>query len=289
MQSQDPFKPSSKVRRSEIGAGNDQGKEAEGDHDSQDQEASDLDQSKVTIRRGKEKKDKGKTTQSTSGSASNNLKPKPPPSFYDILPEPSKPASTPTLDSNTFIMDSSSYGGNGGGGKTSLSEGMKLKGAENWKSWKTSMQDLALGQSLDVHISAEGSLYAPKDKINPYDPSVSELQKNAYYNWTSGDANMRLYIRINIKSSIALALVENCATAYEMWNVLCKTYEGSGPVLEVNAFNAWRHIKYEDYSSLEEFLVAFNRAMDKINALNITVVKMHILSFLDTVAKAHPV
>lgn len=66
---------------------------------------------------------------------------------------------------------------------------------------------------------------------------------------------MMLMIRINVKETRFLLI--GCKSAPEMWKTLQTQYEGTGAVLNYNAIKEYTRIKYEDYNSLEKFIIAF--------------------------------
>jgi hypothetical protein len=56
-------------------------------------------------------------------------------------------------------------------------------------------------------------------------------------------------------------------TALEMWRALPQQYEGSGSVLKYNSIQDYVHLKYENFSSLDTFIIAVREAIDKLESL----------------------
>jgi hypothetical protein len=52
-----------------------------------------------------------------------------------------------------------------------------------------------------------------------------------------------------------------------MWRALQQQYEGLGSVLKYNAIQDYVHLKYENFSSLDTFIIAVREAIDKLESL----------------------
>ena len=68
-------------------------------------------------------------------------------------------------------------------------------------------------------------------------------------------------------SSILIQVIQRKKTALECWEALELNYEGKGNVLKYNAIMHFINIKYEDFSSLDNFIIGFQRALEKLTTL----------------------
>jgi hypothetical protein len=68
---------------------------------------------------------------------------------------------------------------------------------------------------------------------------------------------MKIIIKLNIKKTPAQMLA-GCKSAREMWVTLQTQYKGTGAVLN------YTKIKYEVYPNLEQFIIVFKRAIEKL-------------------------
>ena len=70
-----------------------------------------------------------------------------------------------------------------------------------------------------------------------------------------------------------------------MWKTLCTQYEGSGTVLEYNAIQEYMRLAYDDYPSLEQFIIGFQQAIDKLITLDIALPeKWYPMNFIAVLA-----
>lgn len=75
-----------------------------------------------------------------------------------------------------------------------------------------------------------------------------------------------------------------------MWTTLCTQYEGSGTVLEYNAVQHYMRMAYDDYPSLEQFIIAFQQSIQKLNDLKCAPPdKWHPMNFIAALAPRWPV
>ena len=104
-----------------------------------------------------------------------------------------------------------------------------------------------------------------------------------------GDASMQLAITCNCKATPA-QLVQSKKSAFDMWKTLCTQYEGSGTVLEYNAIQEYMRLAYDDYPSLEQFIIAFQQSIEKLTALNVALPeKWYPMNFIVALAPRQPV
>ena len=83
---------------------------------------------------------------------------------------------------------------------------------------------------------------------------------------------MMIIIKLNIKST-PMQMLAGCKTARQMWVTLQAQYEGTGAVLSYNAIESYTKIKYEDYPNLEQFVITFKKAIEKLANLDISLLE----------------
>ena len=77
---------------------------------------------------------------------------------------------------------------------------------------------------------------------------------------------MQLAIRYNCKT-IPRKVASAKDTALEMWGALQQQYEGLGLVLKYNAIQDYVYLKYENFTSLDTFIIAVHEAIKKLKNL----------------------
>lgn len=164
----------------------------------------------------------------------------------------------------------------------------KLKGDENWSVWKPRIKDLAVANGLEKYISVRHIKSAPKF-VDFEDEDASADDYDKYAAWKRGDSKMKMVILYNCDKSPA-AIINNCETAMDMWTLLTSHYEGSGVVLNYNAIVDYNSIRYENFSSLEQFVIAFKLAIERLATLKLEPPKeWHPILFVNALSKAWPI
>ena len=74
---------------------------------------------------------------------------------------------------------------------------------------------------------------------------------------------MKLIITFNCLAD-AKAHISGKATTLEMWQELKREYEGSGTILEYNAILTYTNMKYDSYSTLKAYVLAFKKLIKKL-------------------------
>jgi hypothetical protein len=75
-----------------------------------------------------------------------------------------------------------------------------------------------------------------------------------------------------------------------MWVILQSQYEGTGAVLNFNAIETYTKIKYEDYTNLEQFIIGFKKAIEKLANLEISPPDAwHPILFIIALSDAWPI
>lgn len=180
---------------------------------------------------------------------------------------------------STFIMGEN-------GGRNSLPNSLKLKGEENYAIWKDAMTDLAKANGCQRYIHAKARPPKKVDEFEDDEYTTEELDR--WQTWEAGNSSMMLMIRINVKET-PQSLLTGCTTALDMWATLQIQYEGTGAVLNYNAIEQYTRIKYEDYTSLEHFIIAFKKSIEKLATLQISPPdSWHPLLFIMALSEEFP-
>ncbi|KAK6586176.1 hypothetical protein PZA11_001233 [Diplocarpon coronariae] len=148
----------------------------------------------------------------------------------------------------------------------SLPESQKLKGAEDYSQWRNKVLNLAKSNALTMHLHTKARTHAPPE-VDLWDRSITNEERDNWVRWEAEESQMKLAITLNCKPG-PLAHTEGDKSALDMWEALQKQYEGSGTVLEYNAIQTYVTIKYDDFNSLEAYVVAFRLSITKLEALD---------------------
>ena len=163
---------------------------------------------------------------------------------------------------------------------------MKLQGEENYLAWKEAILNIAKANNLRRYIHEKGVI--PKE-VDEFESGVDEEELRQWKQWEAGDSTMQLIIQTNIKLT-PTQLLAGCKSARAMWVTLQNQYEGSGTVLNYNAIEAYVRIKYEDYPNLEQFIIAFKGAIEKLASLDISPPdSWHPLLFIMALSETWPI
>ncbi|EKD11974.1 hypothetical protein MBM_09837 [Drepanopeziza brunnea f. sp. 'multigermtubi' MB_m1] len=148
-----------------------------------------------------------------------------------------------------------------------LPEASKLKGGENYQQWKDKVINIAKSNRISKYINPKSRSLIPME-VDECDDTVKAEDLQRWLDWDTGESQMKLAITLNCKAG-PLGHTQGKATALDMWEALQHQYEGSGTVLEYNAIQTYVTAKYEDFSSLEQFVMAFKTSITKLEALDI--------------------
>jgi hypothetical protein len=149
------------------------------------------------------------------------------------------------------------------GSSLHLPSSMKLKGEENYTVWKEAMLNLAISNGLKRYLQKD-----PRKpiQVDEDDTKVSDEAVRAWQDWEAGDAKTKLALSYNL-SSIPIQVIQGKKTALECWEALELNYKGKGNVLKYNTIMHFINIKYKDFSSLDNFIIGFRRALEKLTTL----------------------
>lgn len=168
-----------------------------------------------------------------------------------------------------------------------LASNLKLRGEENYQQWKFTMENVARVHGLRRFYHPKAP--KPPKFVDEFDEGVSEEEFQKYDEWAKGDSKMKLCISSNVSTSI-LCQINSFATAKEMWDSLANQYESSGIVLNQQAIAKYIKMRYSDYSTIDEFIIAFQNAIDTLNRLNIAPPdSWHPLVFLEALKDSFPI
>jgi hypothetical protein len=148
-------------------------------------------------------------------------------------------------------------------GSLHLPSSMELKGEENYAVWKEAMMNLAISNGLKRYLRTD-----PRKpiEVDEFDPKVSDTAVKAWQDWEAGDAKTKLALSYNL-TSVPVQVIQGKKTALECWQALELNYEVKGNVLKYNAIMHFINIKYEDFSSLDNFIIGFRKSLEKLTTL----------------------
>ncbi|ELR02082.1 hypothetical protein GMDG_05243 [Pseudogymnoascus destructans 20631-21] len=146
--------------------------------------------------------------------------------------------------------------------------------------------DLVDANDLVRFVHPKGTAPPQADE---FDEKV-DIEKFATWKaWKAGDASMKLIIQTNVKETPS-QLLAGCKSACEMWVILQSQYEGTGAVLNFNAIETYTKIKYGDYANLEQFIIGFKKAIEKLTNLEIPPPDVwHPILFIMALSDALPI
>uniref|UniRef100_A0A1E1L9Q9 GAG-pre-integrase domain-containing protein n=1 Tax=Rhynchosporium agropyri TaxID=914238 RepID=A0A1E1L9Q9_9HELO len=100
---------------------------------------------------------------------------------------------------------------------------------------------------------------------------------------------MKLAITLNCKAG-PLAHTTSKTTALDIWEALQAQYEGGGNILVYNAIQDYVKLQYNDFNSLEKFIIAFKLSIIKLETLIIAPPPAwHPIMFIAAVSEKWPI
>ena len=84
--------------------------------------------------------------------------------------------------------------------KNQLLKSLKLKGKENYVTWKEAIINLASLNNLHYHIHKKGR--AP-EYVNKFSDKVDSDKLRTWLEWDLGDLSIRIIIKLNVKQTPA--------------------------------------------------------------------------------------
>ncbi|KAI0991814.1 hypothetical protein K3495_g16373, partial [Podosphaera aphanis] len=172
------------------------------------------------------------------------------------------------------------------GSSLMLASNLRLKGEDNYQDWKYNIENIARVHGLRRYYHPKAP--APPKFVDEFDDGVTEKDIIAFDSWARGDSKMKLCISNNVSTSIA-SQINRLSTAKEMWDMLANQYESSGIVLNQQAIAKYIKMNYSDFSNMDEFIIAFQNAIDTLNRLEIAPPdSWHPLVFLEAVKDSFP-
>ena len=170
--------------------------------------------------------------------------------------------------------------------KNLLPDGMRLKGEENYTAQKEAIEDIAVANGLRrfIHVKGKASEY-----IDKFNEKADETKLAAWLTWETRDLSMKIIIKLNVKGTPTQMLI-GYRLVREIQVTLQTQYKGTGAVLSYNAIKLYMKIKYKDYPNLEQFIIAFKKAIEKLANLNISPPKAwHLILFIMALSDAQPI
>jgi len=103
--------------------------------------------------------------------------------------------------------------------------------------------------------------------VDEDDEDADEEALTKWTTWSTNNAQMLSAIINSCQKTPQSYASQLTGTAYEVWEAILHQYQGKGYVLKYNAIFELIYLKYEDHSSLVNFITAFRKAKDKLETL----------------------
>ena len=85
-------------------------------------------------------------------------------------------------------------------------------------------------------------------------------------------------------------MLAGCKLVYKIQVTLQTQYKGIRAVLNYNTIKSYMKIKYDNYSNLKHFIIAFKKAIKKLANLNISLPELwHLILFIIALFDAQPI
>src|ERR1700733_2996007 len=146
----------------------------------------------------------------------------------------------------------------------SLPKGLWLKGESNVELWKKQMINLAESNNLMRYINGKAK---KPPAVDEDDEDADEEALTKWTTWSTNNTQMLSTIINSCQKTPQSYASQLTGTAYEVWEAILHQYQGKGYVLKYNAIFKLIYLKYEDHSSLVNFITAFRKAKDKLETL----------------------
>lgn len=114
----------------------------------------------------------------------------------------------------------------------------RLKDPEQWISWKTTIQDIALAAQLEDHLEAKTEAVQITDA------------------WKRNDAQVRTLLRTSVDSKHHTLFI-GCSIAQEMWTQLKKNFEQSDILYQLQLVRRLNQLKLSDYTDFDSWYSKF--------------------------------
>ena len=86
--------------------------------------------------------------------------------------------------------------------------------------------------------------------IDEFNKKANKIKLAAWLIWEAEDLNIKLIIKLNIKST-PIQILAGCKSVRKIWTTLQTQYKGTGAVLSYNTIKLYMKIKYKNYPNLK--------------------------------------
>ena len=171
-------------------------------------------------------------------------------------------------------MANDDHGGN-------MSNAQKLKGKENFKSWRPLMESILTGKDLWEYIDPEeGDRRELPVKVDGQDQAAFDQQRKR---WQVSNGKASATIMMNCQTHIIETLAQIKGAAAQ-WDYLQEQYEPTGAAYRMSVFNQWEELRH-DGKGLEEFCTKYQSVLRQMDGLDIVISKeLRVYGFLSRVA-----
>jgi hypothetical protein len=170
-----------------------------------------------------------------------------------------------------------------------LAAALRLRGRENYTSWKTDILFLAKSNQFRHHLISDERYPKPKDltDIELWKTATPE-QQEAWKLWEAKDAKAMMAIRTNLTKGPA-EIIEGLEIAEDAWKAIQVQYEGRGGLLVYHALIDITQLRCENTAKTEEYIGSFRKLLTQLSNLNEPLPKNYaIILFINGAQKAYP-
>ena len=128
--------------------------------------------------------------------------------------------------------------------------GMKLKGNENYGTWRNDMLNLVRAVGLSSHFIPSKMYPKPRDMTEDNFESATIEERQAWLDWDTRDARALYALSVNTTSG-PQGVIRDCKTAQSVWNTLQAAYTGKGGMLIYQTMERLIQLKCDGQPSVE--------------------------------------
>ncbi|KIM95235.1 hypothetical protein OIDMADRAFT_59717 [Oidiodendron maius Zn] len=166
--------------------------------------------------------------------------------------------------------------------------GMKLKGNENYGTWKNNMLNLAIGAGLASHYMPRKMYPKPREITDDNFESATAEECQAWMDWETRDKRALYALSVNITSG-SQGVIRNCKTAQSAWNTLQAAFEDKGGMLIYQTMERLIQLKCDVQPSVEKYTIAFRECVSRLEGLEAPMPYIHVITlFVMGAAKSFP-
>jgi hypothetical protein len=143
----------------------------------------------------------------------------------------------------------------------------RLKGTENYSTWKVNVYNLAKSAGLAKYLIENPIDPKPKEITAENVKSATKEERQDWLSWEAGDAKAILALSWNVQSGPG-KILEGKKSAKECWDDLEATYKGTSVTMISKAITTLVSMKREQFNTVEEYVTGFKHATERLIELD---------------------